>query len=108
MKRKELPVFDPKNSGKFASEVLNTLKIDGILIGRLAVWAYLPTNSDKQAYTKDLDIAVSKASIFTIRKYLEEKSYKIRDLSIGGVNVKIDEKNVNVDFIDRSSNHIPP
>lgn len=103
MQRKELPVFDPKMSGEFAANILNTLHIDGILIGRLAVWAYLSTNSDKQAYTKDLDIAVSKASIFEIKKHLHEKSYKIRDISIGGINVKNDEKNINVDFIDRSS-----
>jgi len=62
----------------------------------------LPENSEKQAYTKDLDIAVAKANLFEIRKYFRNKKYEITELSIGGINVKTG-KDINVDFIDRSS-----
>ncbi|MBF0102782.1 MAG: hypothetical protein HQK77_17915 [Desulfobacterales bacterium] len=99
---KQLPKFDPDYSGNFAAEILEKLKIEGILIGRLAVWAWLPQNSAKQAYTKDLDIAVSKTSLFVIRDYLKDQHFNIKQLEIGGVNVK-DGKHINVDFIDRSS-----
>ncbi len=96
----KLPKFDPDNSGRFAAEILEKLNKNGILIGRLAVW--LPANSEKQAYTKDLDIAVSKSSLFEIRNYLKNRKYDIKELRIGGINVK-DDININVDFIDRSS-----
>jgi hypothetical protein len=100
--RKYLPEFNPKISGEFAADILNLLNIKGILIGRLAVWAWLPENSEKQAYTKDVDIAVSKDSLFKLIRYFQGKDYKLRELQIGGINVK-DEKNINVDFIDRAS-----
>ncbi len=99
---KTLPKFDPVPSAKFACEVLSELKIDGILIGRLAVWMYLPDTSD-HAYTKDFDVAVSKESRLEIAKYLTRKGYEVQELMIGGFNVKIDEENVNVDFTDRCS-----
>lgn len=99
---KTLPKFDPIPSAKFACEVLRELKIDGILIGRLAVWIYLPDTSD-HAYTKDFDVAVSKENRLEIAKYLTRKGYEFQELMIGGFNVKIDGKNVNVDFIDRCS-----
>lgn len=99
---KILPKFDPVPSAKFACEVLSDLKIDGILIGRLAVWMYLPDTSE-HAYTKDFDVAVSKANRLEIAKYLTGRGYEVRELMIGGLNVRIAEKDVNVDFIDRYS-----
>ncbi len=99
---KKLPKFDPEHSGKFAAEILEKLKLKGALIGRLAVWAWLPVNSEKQAFTKDLDIAVSKSGLFEIRKYFFGRQYEIRELQIGGLNVRYGA-NVNVDFIDRSA-----
>jgi hypothetical protein len=100
--RKYLPEFNPKISGEFAADILEKLNIRGILIGRLAVWAWLSENSEKQAYTKDVDIAVLKESLFEIKRYFQKKNYKVKELQIGGINVK-DEKNINVDFIDRAS-----
>ena len=81
---------------------MEKLSIRGILIGRLAVWAWLPENSEKQAYTKDLDVAVTKADLFDIRNYFRSRDYEVRELLIGGINIK-DDKDINVDFIDRSS-----
>jgi len=37
-----------------------------------------------------------------IKKYFQNRNYKITELFIGGINVK-DDKDINVDFIDRSS-----
>jgi len=100
--KKQLPEFNPKKSGNFAVGILEKLSIRGILIGRLAVWAWLPENSEKQAYTKDLDVAVTKADLFDIRNYFRSRDYEVRELLIGGINIK-DDKDINVDFIDRSS-----
>ncbi|MCP4347710.1 MAG: hypothetical protein GY795_19580 [Desulfobacterales bacterium] len=97
-----LPEFDPKPSGKFVSEVFRELDISGTLIGRLAVWAWLP-NTEDHAWTKDFDVAVSKDSLYRIRKFAAAGNVRITDLSIGGVNVYSREKDINVDFIDRSS-----
>jgi len=102
---KTLPKFDPVPSAKFACEVLNELKIDGILIGRLAVWMYLPDTSE-HAYTKDFDVAVSKKNRLEIAKYLTNRGYEVRELTIGGFNARISEKDVNVDFIDRYSEEV--
>jgi len=38
----ELPSFDPEKSAVFATKVLSDLKIKCVLIGRLAVWYWLP------------------------------------------------------------------
>jgi len=38
----ELPTFDPKKSAVFVTKVLSDLKIKCVLIGRLAVWYWLP------------------------------------------------------------------
>lgn len=100
--RKQLPEFNPKISGNFAADLLEKLNVKGILIGRLAVWAWLPENSKKQAYTKDVDIAVTKADLYEIKKHFRDMEYQIGELSIGGINVR-DDKDINVDFIDRSS-----
>ena len=102
MNKKQLPEFNPKISGNFCADILEKLNIEGILIGRLAVWAWLPENSNKQAYTKDVDIAVTKADLSEIKNYFQNKNYKVKELLIGGLNVK-DDKDINVDFIDRSS-----
>ena len=102
MPRKYLPEFNPRISGQFVADILEKLNIQGILIGRLALWAWLPENSEKLAYTKDLDIAVSKAALFNIKNYFQKQDYQLQALSIGGVNIK-DNQDINVDFIDRSA-----
>jgi len=98
----KLPKFDPEPSGKFAYKVLEETKVKGILIGRLAVWAWVEDPA-RQAYTKDLDIAISLKDQPAIVSYLTNKGFKIRELSIGGVNITDEQKNIKVDFIHRNS-----
>jgi hypothetical protein len=99
----ELPTFDPKESAVFAAKVLSDLKIKCVLIGRLAVWYWLPDPA-AHAYTKDLDTAIKKADRQKIIKYLGNlKYYNIRELMIGGINIHSETDNINVDFIDRYS-----
>lgn len=99
---RRLPAFNPEPSGKLVSEIFRELGVSGALIGRLAVWAWLPETED-HAFTKDLDIAVSGASLYDIRRFASGKPFKTADLPIGGINISSPEKNINVDFIDRSS-----
>jgi hypothetical protein len=98
----ELPVFDPKESAAFATKVLSDLKIKCVLIGRLAVWYWLPDPAG-HAYTKDLDTAIKKADRKKVVKHLDNLKYNIRELMIGGINVRSEPDNINVDFIDRFS-----
>lgn len=97
-----LPKFDPAPSAKFAHNILESVGINGILIGRLAVWTWLTDSSD-HTFTKDFDLAIEKDNRLKVAKYLNDKNYKISELVIGGFNVKIPEENINVDFIDRYS-----
>jgi len=98
----ELPTFDPKESAIFAFKLLNSLKIKCVLIGRLAVWYWLPDPAG-HAYTKDLDTAITKADRQKIIQHLSNRKYEIRELMIGGINVYSEADNINVDFIDRYS-----
>ncbi len=98
----ELPKFDPEPSGEFAFKVLEETKVKGILIGRLAVWAWVE-DAARQAYTKDLDIAISQRDQPAIVSYLVDKGFKIQELSIGGFNITEERGNVKVDFIHRNS-----
>ncbi|MBF0201484.1 MAG: nucleotidyltransferase [Desulfamplus sp.] len=98
----ELPNFDPKESAVFATQVLDNLNIKSVLIGRLAVWYWLPDPAG-HAYTKDLDTAIKKADRQKIIKHLSNLKYDIRELMIGGVNVHSAIDKINVDFIDRYS-----
>ena len=100
--RRRLPEFNPGPSGELVSEIFRDLKISGVLIGRLAVWAWLPDTED-HAFTKDLDMAVSTPSVYSIRRFAADKQIQTADLPIGGINLSHPEKNINVDFIDRSS-----
>ncbi len=98
----ELPTFDPKESAVFAAKVLSDLKIKCVLIGRLAVWYWLPDPAG-HAYTKDLDTAIKKADRQKVINHLSNLKYDIRELMIGGINVHSETDNINVDFIDRYS-----
>lgn len=98
----ELPIFDPKESAVFVTKVLNDLNIKCVLIGRFAVWYWLPDPAG-HVYTKDLDTAIKKVDRQKIIKKLNELKYPIRELMIGGINVHSEIDNINVDFIDRYS-----
>ncbi len=98
----ELPTFNPKESAVFATKILSDLKIKPVLIGRLAVWYWLPDPAG-HAYTKDLDTAIKKTERQRIISHLADLGYGIRELTIGGINVHSETDNINVDFIDRYS-----
>ncbi|MFH0926203.1 MAG: hypothetical protein V1872_11360 [bacterium] len=94
--------FDPEPSGRFAHQVLKGTGIKGILIGRLAVWAWVDEPSE-HAYTKDIDIAVTKEDLPKIYAWLaEHKITTIRQLVLGGINVNQVKESINIDFITRS------
>lgn len=97
-----LATFDPKESAVFAKKVLSDLKIKCVLIGRLAVWYWLPDPAG-HAYTEDLDTAIKKADRQKVIKYLDNLKYDTRELMIGGINVYSETDNINIDFIDRYS-----
>ncbi len=97
-----LSKFDPEPSGLFASKVLQDTNIKGVLIGRLAVWAWVE-DAGRQAYTKDLDIAISQTDLPAIMAYLTNKGFDIRELSIGGLNITDERENIKIDFIHRNS-----
>lgn len=98
----ELPKFDPEPSGLLAYNVLKETKIKAVLIGRLAVWAWIE-NSSKHAFTKDMDLAICSNDQPAVISYLTERGYKIRNLDIGGVHVTDESINAKVDFIHRKS-----
>ncbi len=97
-----LAAFDPKESAVFAKKVLSDLNIKCVLIGRLAVWYWLPDPAG-HAYTKNLDTAIKKADRQKVIRHIGNLKYDIRELMIGGINVHREADNINVDFIDRYS-----
>ncbi len=101
-KKMELPKFDPEPSGEFAYKALRETHVKGILIGRLAVWAWVEDPA-RQAFTKGFDIAISQGDQPAIISYLTKKGFKIRELSIGGFNITDEHENIKVDFIHRNS-----
>ncbi|MCP4346407.1 MAG: nucleotidyltransferase family protein [Desulfobacterales bacterium] len=98
----KLPTFDPEPSAKVAGQVLKGAKVSGILIGRIAVWIWV-SDPGRQEYTKDLDIAVFQKDLPEIISYLTENGYKVWELSIGGINVTDNNRQIKVDFIHRNS-----
>lgn len=97
-----IPQFDPGPSGRFAREALAGAGVEGALIGRLAVWAWVP-DPGEHAFTKDLDIAIRRADLPRLLEWLAARRLPIRTLPIGGVNVADPATGANVDFIDRTS-----
>jgi hypothetical protein len=95
-----LPVFDPNPSGRFAAGILAATGVEGALVGRVAVWAWLPDASD-HAYTKDVDVALSAAGLLKVCAYLAARGVETHALPIGGVNA-VAAGGVNVDFITRT------
>ena len=98
-KSEKLPIFDPNPSGRFVHEVFSKTDVNGILIGRLSVWVWI-SEEKKQAFTKDMDIAVTREGLHKIRKWLNDQQMKFLELEIGGVNVAL-PGHINVDFITR-------
>ena len=106
----QIPAFDPRNSGEFAARVLAKVGVDGVLIGRLAIWAWVP-DSGKHRFTKDVDLAVLPAELADLRATVRAEKLATRELPIGGFAVRLpnpidpaDEAGeIRVDFIDRTN-----
>ncbi len=96
------PTFDPAPSGRLADDALRETGVAGVLIGRLAVWAWV-TDPSQQAFTKDLDMGVAPADLPKLRAWATKKGLKVQELLIGGFNASDKASGVNVDFIDRSN-----
>lgn len=98
----DLPAFDPKPSLEFGARLLESLKTEYALIGKVAMWYWLDNPSDHE-YTKDVDFAVPLEATPAIIAKLRAANVSLRMLAIGGVNADIDAQGVRADFIDRGS-----
>jgi len=104
-----LPAFSPRNSGDFAGRVLAETGVQGVLIGRLAVWAWI--SEDQHKFTKDVDLAVLPQELPLLCNWLRTHGIATRELPIGGVGVRLpspsdpddDASAIRVDFIDRTN-----
>ncbi|MEW5847833.1 MAG: hypothetical protein AB2A00_03425 [Myxococcota bacterium] len=94
--------FDPAPSGRLARDLLKKARVPAAVVGRLAVWHWIPDES-QHAFTKDLDLAVSRAGMIRVREVISGLDLTTSELPIGGVNVSKAQPVINVDFIDRAS-----
>jgi hypothetical protein len=92
-----LPSFDPKPAARLAASIIKQSRASCALIGRVAMWAYLPP--DQQEFTKDLDLAVPAEFIAAVEAAVRDRKLPHRQLAIGGVGVRHGE--LKIDFIDR-------
>ena len=92
-----LPTFDPKPAARVAASIIKRARASCAIIGRVAMWAYLPP--EHQEFTKDLDIAVPAEHIAAVEAEVRHRKLPHRQLSIGGVGVR--QGDLKVDFIDR-------
>jgi len=96
-RREPFPSFDPNKSVKVGLELLREAGVPFALVGRLAVWAYVPTEG--QQFTKDVDFAVPHGSVEAVARAAGRKGYEVSDVDIGGCRVKTE--GMSIDFIDR-------
>jgi hypothetical protein len=100
-KNRVVTPFDPEPAARLAKELLDTVNAPYAVIGRIAVWAYLPPEA--QEFTKDIDIAVPLESTTEIEQQLKQRNLACRPLTIGGIGTA--EKDIHLDFIDRRQYH---
>lgn len=97
-----VPTFDPGPSARLADQALRDTGVTAVVIGRVAVWAWV-TSPSEQAYTKDLDFAVARADVPKLRAWATKNGLAVAALPIGGINASDEAAGLSVDFIDRSS-----
>src|SRR5262245_48978874 len=95
---KELPRFDPSASAEAGVRLLKAAKVKFALIGRVAVWTYVPPS--RQAYTKDVDFAVSHADMTRVMAASRATGLAVKPLDIGGIAIR-QAGEVAVDIVDR-------
>jgi hypothetical protein len=100
-KARTITSFDPEPAAKLAKELLESIKAPFAVIGRIAVWAYLPPEA--QEFTKDIDLAVPLECIASIEEQLKKRNIAYRPLVIGGIGTT--DKEIHIDFIDRRQYH---
>ena len=97
-----VPHWDPALSSQVAALATAELAVDAMLIGRLAVYAWIGARGEPR-YTKDLDLAVRQRDVVALRAWAVRANYTVRSLPIGGVQVTDTSGDVHIDFIDRTS-----
>lgn len=94
---KRFPYFDSTESFKLGLALLREARVPYALIGRLAVWHYVPTEG--QQYTKDVDFAVPYGATDALPALARKRRLRVMPLDIGGYGFK--GPGVAVDVIDR-------
>ena len=92
-----IPSYDPKPAAKLAAKILHDARAPFAIIGRVAMWTYLPP--EQQEFTKDLDVAVPAEHIAAVAEAIRSRKLKQIPLSIGGVAIR--DGDIRLDFIDR-------
>jgi hypothetical protein len=96
-----LPHFDPRPAARVAASILRKVGAPHAIIGRVAMWTYLPP--EHQEFTKDVDFAVPAEFIAAIEAEVRRRKLGYRQLQIGDIGVR--DGDVRLDFIDRRLHH---
>ena len=97
IERKDFVSTDPTKSLERGVRILKQAGVPFALIGRLAVWYYVPPEA--QQLTKGADFAVPHGYLEAVAAVARESHYKVRTLTIGGCGVSA--PGIVIDFIDR-------
>jgi hypothetical protein len=97
IERRHFVTTDPIASLRAGVRLATKAGVPFALIGRLAVWFYVPPEG--QQLTKDADLAVPHGRLEPLVALAREKGYKVHALGIGGYGLSA--PGVVVDYIDR-------
>jgi hypothetical protein len=92
-----LPYFDPRPAARVAASILRKVGAPHAIIGRVAMWTYLPP--EQQEFTKDVDFAVPAEFFAAVEAEVRRRKLSFRQLQIGGIGVR--DGDLRLDFIDR-------
>ena len=96
-----LPHFDPRPAARIAASILRKVGAPHAIIGRVAMWTYLPP--EQQEFTKDVDFAVPAEFIAAVEAEVRRRKLTCRQLQIGGIGVR--DGDLRLDLIDRRVHH---
>ena len=97
IERRSFLTTDPMASLEAGVRLATEARVPFALIGRLAVWFYVPPEG--QQLTKDADLAVPYGYVDRVVAVARAKGYKVHALRIGGYGVSA--PGMVVDFVDR-------